>query len=164
MNKWRGIENGKAHVFSSRYDDEYKSCISALLYRQKYGSLGADSATALNNMGCCLYCLRRKGEARMVLDAAWQTFSVTLGHRHPRTVLAFNNCEEVRKSQVLLTNAELNALVKVVWRDIDNPSVGSKLRAKGERWKEEERERKEEEVKREINTYYLCLCLCLLLF
>ena len=79
---------------------------------QEYGSNSADSATALNNMGCSLYCLRRKGEARILFDSAWQVFSSILGHRHPRAVVTFNNCEKARKSQALLTNAELNALVE----------------------------------------------------
>ena len=58
----------------------------------------ADTATAVNNIGCCLYCLNRRGDARVKFERVWNIFSKALGPRHPRTVVAWRNLDRARRS------------------------------------------------------------------
>jgi hypothetical protein len=63
-----------------------------------YGQESQDTATALNNLGCCLYCLNRRGEARLKFERAWNILSMEIGHRAARTVLVWKNLEKARRS------------------------------------------------------------------
>ena len=65
---------------------------------QVYGENSPDTSTALNNEACCLYCLNKRGEARVRFERAWNTISNALGHRAPRAVTAWKNLEKARRA------------------------------------------------------------------
>ena len=69
-----------------------------LFLSQAYGEDSADTATAYNNEACCLYCLEKRGEARVRFEKAWNNISNALGHRAPRAVTAWKNLEKSRRS------------------------------------------------------------------
>jgi len=65
----------------------------------EFGARSADTATSWNNQACCLYCLGRKGAARVLFERARNVFVECLGNRHPRSVVASRNCEKAKKCQ-----------------------------------------------------------------
>lgn len=64
-----------------------------------YGNESADTATAWNNEASCLYCLLKKGEARVRFERSWNVLTGSLGHRHPRAVAIWRNLDKARRSQ-----------------------------------------------------------------
>lgn len=71
---------------------------------QAYGEDSADTATAFNNEACCLYCLDKRGEARVRFEKAWGNMSRILGHRAPRAVTAWKNLEKARRAHAPITS------------------------------------------------------------
>ena len=78
-----------------------------------YGSESADTLTALNNAACCLYCLGRRGEARVRFERAWTLLSNVLGARHPRTVVTWRNLDRARKSHSSLRHTDLQEAISI---------------------------------------------------
>ena len=72
------------------------------LITQAYGLDSEDTATAINNEACSLYCLQKRGEARVRFERAWAVMTSTLGHRAPRCVVVWKNLEKARRSQAAL--------------------------------------------------------------
>jgi hypothetical protein len=82
-------------------------CFSVVTkYRaQNYGIESADTASAANNEACCLFCLHRKGEARVRFERSWNILCNTLGHRSPRAIAVWKNLEKARRSHgAMMTN------------------------------------------------------------
>ena len=75
-----------------------------MLHFQAYGEDSADTATAFNNEACCLYCLDKRGEARVRFEKAWNQISRSLGHRAPRAVTAWKNLEKARRAHAPIHN------------------------------------------------------------
>ena len=73
---------------------------------EAYGSESADTATAWNNEACCLYCMNKRGEARIKFEKSWNLLCKILGHRHPRSVTMWKNLDKARRSQAVITNKE----------------------------------------------------------
>jgi len=71
-----------------------------------YSEESVDTATAWNNEACCLYCLNKKGEARIRFERAWNTISNLAGHRAARAVTAWKNLEKARRSHAAVRNAK----------------------------------------------------------
>lgn len=90
---------GMLAYYSLRYDVALL-CFSAVAqYRtQAYGTASADTATAWNNEGCCLFCLRCKGDSRLKFEKAWAVMCKVLGHRAPRSVAIWKNLEKARRA------------------------------------------------------------------
>jgi hypothetical protein len=82
-----------------------------------YGEESQDTATALNNLGCCLYCLNRRGEARLKFERAWNVFSKTIGHRASRTVLVWKNLEKARRSYASTLQSKKDMKESIEMRD-----------------------------------------------
>lgn len=83
------------------------SSIHLYYYTNKaYGEESADTATAHNNEACCLFCLDKRGEARLRFEKAWNTISKCLGHRSPRAITAWKNLEKARRAHAPIKNKE----------------------------------------------------------
>ena len=78
-----------------------------------YSSESADTVTALNNIGCCLYCLHKRGDARARFERTWTLLSKTLGPRHPRTIVVWRNLDRARKSQASLLHQNMNEIINI---------------------------------------------------
>jgi len=96
---------GMLAYYNLRYDVAIL-CFSAVVsYRsQTYGEESADTATAYNNEACCLFCLDKRGEARVRFEKAWHRISHALGHRAPRAVTAWKNLEKARRAHAPIHN------------------------------------------------------------
>lgn len=96
---------GLLAYFNLRFDVSLLCFRSVALFREEtYGNDNADTATAWNNEACCLYCLQKKGEARVRFERSWTTLSNTVGHRSPRAVTVWKNLEKARRSNAALSN------------------------------------------------------------
>jgi len=94
---------GLLAFYNLRYDVAALCFNSVCEYRLKnYGEECAETATAWNNEACCLYCLGKRGEARLRFEKAWHGLSASLGHRAPRTVTTWKNLEKARRSHAPL--------------------------------------------------------------
>lgn len=85
-------------------------------YRQQaYGSDSPDTATAWNNEAACLYCINKRGEARIKFEQSWNVLCKVLGHRHPRSVAVWKNLDKARRSQAAVSSskADMDASVKL---------------------------------------------------
>jgi tetratricopeptide (TPR) repeat protein len=71
---------------------------------QAYGADSPDTATALNNEACSLYCLNKRGESRLRFEKSWNALTKALGHRSPRAVTVWKNLEKARRSHLPLQN------------------------------------------------------------
>lgn len=71
---------------------------------QSYGEDNVDTATSWNNEACCLFCLNKRGEARVRFEKGWNTISKSVGHRAPRAVTAWKNLEKARRAHAPLRN------------------------------------------------------------
>ena len=92
--------------YSLRYDVALLCFGAVATYRTgAYGNESADTATAVNNEACCLYCINQKGEARMRLEKAWATMCKVLGHRAPRSVTTWKNLEKSRRAHATMKSA-----------------------------------------------------------
>ena len=90
---------GMLAYYSLRYDVALLCFAAVAEYRSSaYGLSSADTATAWNNEGCCLFCLQRKGESRLRFEKAWGVMCKVLGHRAPRSVAVWKNLEKARRS------------------------------------------------------------------
>jgi len=90
---------GMLAYYSLRYDVALLCFASVAQYRSSaYGQASADTATAWNNEGCCLYCLYQKGESRIRFEKAWGVMCKVLGHRAPRSVAVWKNLEKARRA------------------------------------------------------------------
>ena len=94
---------------------------------QTYGAERADTATALNNVASCLFCLNKKGEARVRFEFAWNLLCLTLGHRAPRSVAVWKNLEKARRAHGSL-HGNKNIRASVEMRpDADRLLVGGEF-------------------------------------
>ena len=92
---------GSLAYYSIRYDIALLCFHAVVQFRNaEYGQESADTATALNNEGCCLYGMVHRGEARLRFEKAWMVDCKVLGHRAPRTVLIWQNLDKARRSVV----------------------------------------------------------------
>ena len=90
---------GMLAYYSLRYDVALLCFAAVSQYRScSYGASSADTATAWNNEGCCLFCLQQKGESRVRLEKAWGVMCKVLGHRAPRSVVVWKNLEKARRA------------------------------------------------------------------
>ena len=90
---------GSLAYYSIRYDIALLCFHAVVQFRNaEYGQESADTATALNNEGCCLYGMVHRGEARLRFEKAWMVDCKVLGHRAPRTVLIWQNLDKARRS------------------------------------------------------------------
>ena len=89
-----------------------------------YGIQSADTTTAVNNEGCCYYCLGRRSEARVRFERSWNVFCDKLGHRHPRSIAAWKNLEKSRKSQSSLNAKDMSESLSLR-SDSDRLLIGS---------------------------------------
>lgn len=63
---------GVLAYYSIRYDIALLCFDTVVQFReQEYGSDSSDTATALNNEGCCLFCMHERGEARLRFERCW---------------------------------------------------------------------------------------------
>lgn len=93
---------GMLAYYSLRYDVALLCFAAVAAYRtQAYGLTSADTATAWNNEGCCLFCLQLKGEARLRFEKSWAVMCKVLGHRAPRSVAIWKNLEKARRAGAL---------------------------------------------------------------
>lgn len=94
---------GSLAFYSLRYDVALLCFNAVVLFRETaYGADSPDTATAWNNEACALYCLQRRGEARLRFERAWQVLTAGLGHRAPRAVAVWKNLEKARRSHAPL--------------------------------------------------------------
>ena len=78
-----------------------------LLFAAKvYGVDSPDTATAWNNEASCLYCLNKRGEARVKFEKAWNGLCKVLGHRHPRCVSVWKNLDKARRAQATVSDKQ----------------------------------------------------------
>jgi len=92
---------GVLAYYSIRYDIALMCFDTVVQFREEeYGSESSDTATALNNEGCCLFCMHERGEARIRFERCWIAVSKVLGHRAPRSILMWQNLEKARRSNV----------------------------------------------------------------
>lgn len=125
---------GSLAYYSIRYDVALLCFHAVLHFRQtEYGPDSADTATALNNEGCCLFGMSHRGEARLRFETAWAIDCKVLGHRAPRTILIWQNCDKARRSVVTADpksqKDELNERVHMR-SDVDRLLVGGKFTIK----------------------------------
>jgi hypothetical protein len=91
--------------FSLRYEVSLLCFDIVQRYRHTtYGEDTTDTATALNNVACSLYCLAKRSEARIRFEKAWDVMTRTLGHRAPRCITIWKNLEKARRAQATLQN------------------------------------------------------------
>jgi tetratricopeptide (TPR) repeat protein len=63
---------GVLAYYSIRYDIALMCFDTVVHFREEeYGSESSDTATALNNEGCCLFCMHERGEARLRFERCW---------------------------------------------------------------------------------------------
>lgn len=97
---------GMLAYYSLRYDVALLCFAAVTAYRMgAYGNDSADTATAVNNEACCLYCINQKGGARVRLEKAWATMCKVLGHRAPRSVTTWKNLEKSRRAHATMKSA-----------------------------------------------------------
>ena len=125
---------GSVAYYSIRYDIALLSFHAVSSFRQEeYGPDSADTATALNNEGCCLFGMGQRSEARLRFEKAWAIDSKVLGHRAPRTVMIWQNLERARRSAVAVdpTNQAAELRERIHMRpDSDRLLVGGKFTIK----------------------------------
>ncbi|KAJ1427008.1 hypothetical protein B484DRAFT_397353 [Ochromonadaceae sp. CCMP2298] len=96
---------GMLAYYNLRYDVAILCFNAVVTYRaEAYGEDSPDTATAYNNEACCLYCLDKRGEARVRFEKAWNRVSKALGHRAPRAVTAWKNLEKARRAHAPIHN------------------------------------------------------------
>jgi hypothetical protein len=96
---------GMLAYYNLRYDVAILCFNAVVTYREEaYGEDSPDTATAYNNEACCLYCLDKRGEARVRFEKAWNRVSKALGHRAPRAVTAWKNLEKARRAHAPIKN------------------------------------------------------------
>eukprot|EP01038_Epipyxis_sp_PR26KG_P008099 gene8099-10970_t len=96
---------GLLAYYNLRYDVALICFHRVRSFRSKtYGDDNADTATASNNEGCCLYCLNKRGESRIRFERSWNALSHSLGHRAPRCITVWKNLEKARRSHAPLKN------------------------------------------------------------
>lgn len=71
-----------------------------------YGAENPDAATAWNNEAACLYCLSKRGDARVLFEKCWNVLCKALGHRHPRCVTVWKNLDKARRSQATMSSKQ----------------------------------------------------------
>jgi len=125
---------GSVAYYSIRYDIALLCFHAVSSFRQEeYGLDSADTATALNNEGCCLFGMGQRSEARLRFEKAWATDSKILGHRAPRTVMIWQNLDRARRSAVAAdpTNQAAELKERIQMRpDSDRLLVGGKFTIK----------------------------------
>ena len=98
---------GMLAYYSLRYDVALMCFGAVAAYRQRaYGMNSADTATAWNNEGSCMYCLGRRAESRLRFEKGWAVMCKVLGHRAPRSVTAWRNLEKSRRATTSNKSAE----------------------------------------------------------
>jgi hypothetical protein len=102
---------GMLAYYSLRFDVALMCFGAVAAYRMRaYGINSADTATAWNNEGCCMYCLGRRGESRLRFEKGWAVMCKVLGHRAPRSVTSWKNLEKSRRAAASHKPAEGLAL------------------------------------------------------
>ena len=76
---------------------------------REYGPRSADTATSWNNTACCLLCMSRTSEARVLFEQARTVFVEALGDRHPRTLVSNKNCVKAKRSQTIVHTQNIKA-------------------------------------------------------
>ena len=100
---------GTLAYYSLRYDVALMCFYTVALYRSSsYGEGSADTATAWNNEGACLYCLNKRKESRIKFEKSWSILCDVLGHRAPRAVVVWKNLEKARRANASLTRKDLS--------------------------------------------------------
>jgi len=100
---------GTLAYYSLRYDVALMCFYTVALYRStSYGEGSADTATAWNNEGACLYCLNKRRESRIKFEKSWSVLCDVLGHRSPRAVVVWKNLEKARRANASLASKDLN--------------------------------------------------------
>lgn len=100
--------------FALRYDLALNCFAEVTAFRyQSYGNTSADTATAWNNLACCLYCTGRAGDARVRFERAYNTLSKVLGQRHPRAVVAWRNLDKSKRSHASVVGCDYKELIQM---------------------------------------------------
>lgn len=116
---------GMLAYYSLRYDVALLCFAAVAAYRNgAYGADSADTATAVNNEACCLYCMNQKGEARLRFEKAWSTMCKVLGHRAPRSVTSWKNLEKARRAHAAIKDTAATVAMRP---DIDNLLTGGNI-------------------------------------
>lgn len=94
---------GLLSFYNLRYELAWKCFSLVTSFRgREYGPRSADTATSWNNTACCLLCMSRTSEARVLFEQARAVFVDSLGDRHPRTLVSNKNCVKARRSQTIV--------------------------------------------------------------
>lgn len=106
---------GLIAYYNVRFEIALTCFAKVALFRQEvYGLESPDTATAWNNEASCLYCINKRGEARVKFERAWNLMCKVLGHRHPRSVTVWKNLDKARRSQAAVNNLiEINESIKL---------------------------------------------------
>lgn len=101
---------GLLSYYNLRYELAWKCFSLVTSFRgREYGPKSADTATSWNNTACCLLCMSRTSEARVLFEQARSVFVETLGDRHPRTLVSNKNCVKARRSQTIVQTQNMKA-------------------------------------------------------
>ena len=101
---------GLLAFYNLHYELAWKCFSLVTSFRSReYGPRSADTATSWNNTACCLLCMARTSDARVLFEQARSVFVDTLGDRHPRTIVATKNCVKAKKSQTIVQTQNMKA-------------------------------------------------------
>ena len=101
---------GLLSFYNLRYELAWKCFSLVTSFRgREYGPRSADTATSWNNTACCLLCMSRTSEARVLFEQARSVFVDALGDRHPRTLVSNKNCVKARRSQTIVHTHNIKA-------------------------------------------------------
>jgi len=101
---------GLLSFYNLRYELAWKCFSLVTSFRSReYGIRSADTATSWNNTACCLLCMSRTSEARVLFEQARTVFVDALGDRHPRTLVSGKNCVKARRSQTIVHTQNMKA-------------------------------------------------------
>lgn len=116
---------GMLAYYSLRYDVALLCFAAVAAYRSgAYGDESADTATAVNNEACCLFCMNQKGDARLRFEKAWSTMCKVLGHRAPRSVTSWKNLEKARRAHAAIKDTAATVAMRP---DIDSLLTGGNI-------------------------------------
>ena len=101
---------GLLSFYNLRYELAWKCFSLVTSFRgREYGPRSADTATSWNNTACCLLCMSRTSESRVLFEQARNVFVEALGDRHPRSLVANKNCVKARRSQTIVHTQNMKA-------------------------------------------------------
>ena len=105
---------GLLSFYNLRYELAWKCFSLVTSFRSReYGIRSADTATSWNNTACCLLCMSRTSEARVLFEQARTVFVDALGDRHPRTLVSNKNCVKAKRSQTIVHTQNMKANISM---------------------------------------------------